>query len=106
MKFLAGITKKSSEYNQSVMEMFDEEGIASNCLQFILAGYEGTQSLLLFAVYALALHPTVQGKVREEIEEAKLKEENGELSFHTINNLEYLDCFLNGKIYGKILQIR
>ncbi|OXA60129.1 Cytochrome P450 9e2 [Folsomia candida] len=74
-------------------EVFDDEGIATNCLQFMLAGFEGSQSLLLFSVYALALNQDIQTKLRQEVL-AGLEQDGGEFTFQTVNGMEYLEMFV------------
>lgn len=76
-------------------EVFDDEGIATNCLQFMLAGFEGSQSLLLFSVYALALNQDIQTKLRQEVL-AGLEQDGGEFTFQTVNGMEYLEMFVKG----------
>ena len=43
--------------------------IVSNSITFLLAGYETTANTLAYTSYLLALHPTVQDRLRTEIQE-------------------------------------
>ena len=43
--------------------------IIADCVGFILAGYETTSNTLTFATYLLAIHPEVQERLANEIQE-------------------------------------
>ena len=45
------------------------EEIISQSVTFMLAGYETTSNALTYTAYQLALHPDVQLKLQEEIDE-------------------------------------
>jgi cytochrome P450 family 9 len=76
-------------------DVLDDVGIVANCVQFILGGYDMTQSLLLFCAYALAVNQEVQDKLREEIETV-LEENDGEFGYDTVTKMIYLDMVING----------
>jgi len=75
---------------------FDDEALIANCVLFIIAGFDTTQSLLLYAAYALALNLEVQEKLRKEVDET-FKNCNGDLTYEAIHKMEYMDMVLNGK---------
>ena len=50
-------------------EKLTNEEIASNGLDFLFAGYDTSANTLSYTTYLLALHPTVQERLRSEIEE-------------------------------------
>ena len=79
----------------NAVDLSDQVLVAQSVL-FILAGFDTTQTLLVFAVYELALNPDVQDKLRTELEESWRKS-NG-FNYETVNQLEYLDKVINGKL--------
>ena len=64
--------------------------IVAQSILFILAGFDTTQSLLLFAIYELAICPHVQEKLANEVRQTKNKF-GGKFTYESINELEYLD---------------
>ena len=50
-------------------ERFSDEQIVAHSATFLLAGYETTANTLSFTSYLLCLHPEVQERLRNEIEE-------------------------------------
>jgi len=76
----------------------DDEAIAANCVLFILGGFDTTQSLLLYAAYAMALNPEKQEKLRNEVDRI-FEECDGELTYDAINKMEYLDMVINGETF-------
>ncbi|OXA55516.1 cytochrome P450 9e2 [Folsomia candida] len=74
--------------------LLDDDGIVSNCVLFILAGFDTTQSLLLFCAYALAIHPEIQDKLRIAVD--KVWEENdGDFTYESVLRMTYLDMVIN-----------
>jgi cytochrome P450 len=69
----------------------------ANCVLFIVAGFDTTQSLMLFLAYVLALHPEVQDKLRSEIDTVP-EENDGEMTYDGLNKMEYLDMVINGRL--------
>ncbi|XP_035706595.1 cytochrome P450 9e2 isoform X2 [Folsomia candida] len=78
----------------STAELLDDDGIVANAVLFMLAGYDTTQSLLIFVAYALALYPDIQDKLRTEIDQV-LEENGGEFSYDSLNKMTYLDMVIN-----------
>lgn len=68
-----------------------DKDIISNAVLFVLAGYDGIHSLLMFAAYCLALNNQIQDQLRAEIEE-----NGGILGFEEVDKLGYLDMVVNG----------
>jgi cytochrome P450 len=79
----------------STADLLDDDGIVANAVLFMLAGYDTTQSLLLYCAYALALNQDVQDKLREEVESV-LEGNDGELTYDALNKMTYLDMVING----------
>jgi len=94
------IIKDSSTPKVSTSDLLDDDGIAANCVLFILAGFDTTQSLLLFSAYALAMNPDVQERLRIEVESV-LAETSGEFTYEGLSKMTYLDMVINGIIIFK-----
>lgn len=60
--------------------------IMSNMFLFLSTGYESTSHTIAYVFYELALNPTIQEKVRQEV-----KEEYSQWSYKSIAKLRYLD---------------
>lgn len=86
----------TGEVKGQISEMLDDNGIVSNCVLFILAGFDTTQSLLLFCAYALAIHPEIQDKLRQEVDTV-LEENDGDFTYDSIHRMAYLDMVINGE---------
>jgi len=67
--------------------------ILAQSILFFLAGFDTTETLLMFAAYELALNPEVQEKLASEINQAV--KNNGKLSYEVVNTLDYLDMVVN-----------
>ncbi|XP_021957663.2 cytochrome P450 9e2 [Folsomia candida] len=88
------IIKSEVKGQVSTADLLDDDGIVSNCVLFILAGFDTTQSLLLFCAYALAIYPEIQEKLRTEVE-AVLDENDGDFTYDSIHKMTYLDMVIN-----------
>ena len=87
--------ENSNEHRvESNKKTLTDEEIIANIIVILLAGYETTASLLTYASYSLAVHPEIQAKLRQEILEAKNKN-NGVLDYDTLMSLPYLDAVIN-----------
>lgn len=84
---------KDAPMKQDKVILTDDIIVAQSIL-FILAGFDTTQSLLLFAVYELAICPHVQEKLAIEVRKAR-NSAGGKFTYETINELEYLDKVVN-----------
>jgi NAD(P)H-nitrite reductase large subunit len=67
-------------------------------------GYETSSVAMSFGLYALALNPDVQKKVREEVDSV-LKKHGGVLNFDALQEMTYLDMALSGKTVIQSSQI-
>ncbi|XP_035716599.1 cytochrome P450 9e2 isoform X1 [Folsomia candida] len=85
---------KGEVKGQGIDEALDDDGIVSNCVLFILAGFDTTQSLLLFCVYALAIYPEIQDKLRKEVETV-LEEGDGDFTYDSVHKMGYLDMVIH-----------
>ena len=82
-----------------IVKLTDEEIIAQTIV-ILAAGFETTGSTLAFTVYYLALHPEIQAKLRQEIEEATRSHSGHALTFDFINGIKYLD-----RVISEVLRI-
>lgn len=74
---------------------WSDDDLLAQCMIFFLAGF-GTVSLTLcFIAHALTVHPEIQEKLYEEIQEIK-KELNGkQLTYESIQKMKYLDMVVS-----------
>ncbi|ODM95120.1 Cytochrome P450 9e2 [Orchesella cincta] len=64
-------------------------------LQFFFAGFSTVSNTLSFALYAMALNPDVQEKLRKEVDSKLFKDGNDkELDYDELNALVYMDMFV------------
>ncbi|CAG9766996.1 unnamed protein product [Ceutorhynchus assimilis] len=69
---------------------FDENVLLGQAIQFFLAGFETTGSILSFTLYELCLDQEIQEKLREEIFEIT-KKHNNSITYESISEMKYLD---------------
>ena len=83
-----------------------DEEIIGNIILILMAGFETTSSLLTFVSYVLAVHPEVQEKLRQEIQEAKDNNE-GVLEYDTLMSLPYLEAVINEtlRMYSPLIKV-
>ena len=99
--------ENSNEHQvESDKKTLTDEEIIANIILILLAGYETTASLLTYASYSLAVHPEIQTQLRQEILEAKNKN-NGVLDYDTLMSLPYLDAVINEtlRMYPPLIRI-
>ncbi|XP_059509906.1 cytochrome P450 3A30-like isoform X2 [Stegostoma tigrinum] len=63
------VTEKQNADSKSTDKAMTDTEILAQALTFIFAGYETSGSTLMFAAYKLAMHPDVQKKLQQEIDE-------------------------------------
>ncbi|XP_017779343.1 PREDICTED: cytochrome P450 6k1-like [Nicrophorus vespilloides] len=69
----------------------DEDSLSAQAIQFFLAGYETTSSLISFTLYELAMNEDIQQNLRHEIVDGLAAEEDGNFSYEKIMDLSYLN---------------
>ncbi|XP_048449381.1 cytochrome P450 3A19-like [Rhincodon typus] len=63
------VTEKQNADSKSTDKVLTDTEILAQALTFIFAGYETSGNTLAFAAYNLAMHPDVQKKLQQEIDE-------------------------------------
>ncbi|XP_012540006.1 cytochrome P450 9e2-like [Monomorium pharaonis] len=87
---------------QLMIDIRDKEGcreldideITAQVYIFFFGGFDTSSTAMSFAAHEIAVNPAVQTKLQQEIDKV-LKESNGEVSYESINGLEYLDAVIS-----------
>ncbi|KMQ82419.1 cytochrome p450 9e2, partial [Lasius niger] len=70
------------------------EDMTSLAFIFFFAGFDTVSSLMCFVVHEIAVNPSIQMKLRNEVDEV-LKKTNGEITYEALNGMQYLDAVIN-----------
>nr|XP_023014564.1 cytochrome P450 9e2-like [Leptinotarsa decemlineata] len=70
--------------------------ITAQAVLFFFAGFDTVSSLMCFMSHELAVHPDIQTKLRDEIEET-LAECGGEVTYEAILKMKYMDMVISGE---------
>ncbi|ODM99682.1 Cytochrome P450 9e2 [Orchesella cincta] len=70
-----------------------EKIMSGQMMSFFFAGFRTTSGFLTFCVYALALHPDVQERLRKEVDTIANKED-GTIDYDDLGQLEYMEMFI------------
>jgi cytochrome P450 family 9 len=97
----ASDTQREKEYENEDEQLAPSDGkykvtdgnILANGLVFIIAGFEGTETVLTLSTYYCAIYPEMQTRLRDEIESV-LEENGGKSSYDAIAKMEYLNMFV------------
>lgn len=73
---------------------WSDDEIISQAFVFFLAGFDTTMWVLTAFSYELALHPDIQNRLTNEIDEAERQVENRKISYEELNKMKYLDMVL------------
>lgn len=73
------------------------EDITAQALQFFLASYESSSTLLAFMCYELAVNPEVQIKLIKEVDKT-LEICHNQINYDALMQMTYLDMVVSGKI--------
>ncbi|XP_020280583.1 cytochrome P450 9e2-like [Pseudomyrmex gracilis] len=70
------------------------EDMTSQAFGFFFGGFDTVSTLMCFAAHEIAVHPDVQARLRDEINNV-LKSTNGTVTYEALNGMQYLDAVLN-----------
>ncbi|KMQ93458.1 cytochrome p450 9e2 [Lasius niger] len=70
------------------------EDMTSQAFIFFFGGFETVSNLMCFVVHEIAVNPSIQMKLRNEVDEV-LEKTNGELTYEALNGMQYLDAVIN-----------
>lgn len=98
MRLSSGI--KRDDYLNFLLELQKKKNLesidlAAHTLTFFLDGYETSSAVIANILYRLASNKHAQNVLRREIEESVTKN-NGNVTFESIHEMEYLDQVFNG----------
>ncbi|XP_044009986.1 probable cytochrome P450 6a14 [Aphidius gifuensis] len=85
------INIKKTENNNEIQ--FTDSLMTAQAFVFFVGGFETSSLSISMSLYELAIEPKVQEKLRSEIIET-LKNNDGKLSYDTINSMKYLDMVM------------
>ncbi|EGI68345.1 Cytochrome P450 9e2, partial [Acromyrmex echinatior] len=71
----------------------DVDDIVAQAYAFYFAGSETSSSVMSFITYQIVANPSVQVKLRQEIDEL-LNESDGDATYEAVNKLKYLDAVI------------
>lgn len=86
IKTISSAKKQTSQY-------LTDDIMNGQCLVFFVAGFSTTSSFISFLMYALAVYPEVQEKLRQEID--PIFKEDGTVSYDDLGKLAYLEMVCN-----------
>ena len=84
-----------SGFKKTSNRTLTEKEIVSNVMIFLAVGFESTGTVLSHLTYELAINPSIQEKLRDEIVEAVKGSPDGKLSYDVIMSLKYLDAVIS-----------
>ncbi|KAH1007938.1 hypothetical protein HUJ04_005109 [Dendroctonus ponderosae] len=89
---------KINDYFEFILQIAKEKGlsnidIAAHATTFFLDGYESSSNVMTSLLMNLAVNPTYQKKIRDEIK--TVEENNNGITYETIFELKWLDACLN-----------
>ncbi|XP_023717552.1 cytochrome P450 9e2 isoform X2 [Cryptotermes secundus] len=73
---------------------WEDDDITAQVALFFLAGFDTASSLLSFASQLLAMHPDIQSRLQDEIDQT-LKVDGGNLTYEAVHGMKYLDMVVS-----------
>ena len=86
--------KNQTDTKASETIVNNEDFLIAQAAIFLTAGFETSSSTMSFGLYELAKKPELQKRLKTEIIEALL-EDNGKITYETLNAMPYLSMVLN-----------
>lgn len=80
--------------NKNSGPTFDIDEMTAQAFVFFFGGFDTTSTSMCFMTHVLGVHPDIQSKLRDEIEDV-LKQTNGKPTFEAIHGMKYLDAVVN-----------
>jgi cytochrome P450 family 9 len=74
---------------------WDDDDITAQAVLFFLAGFDTASTLLCFASHQLAIHPDIQSRLQDEIDQT-MEEDGGNLTYEALHGMKYLDMVVSG----------
>ncbi|XP_072916753.1 cytochrome P450 3A30-like [Hemitrygon akajei] len=86
-------SEQQNDADNSTHKTLTDSEILAQCITFVFAGYETTSNTLSFLGYNLAIHPDVQKKLQQEIDEAFPNQ--APPTYDGVMHLEYLEMVIS-----------
>ncbi|XP_038063822.1 cytochrome P450 3A13-like [Patiria miniata] len=102
-----GSGQRSPQGAGAIKVKLSMEEVVSQCVMFLMAGYETTSACLIFTSYLLASHPDVQEKLAAEVKTVMLGSQSNSVTLDLINKMTYLDKVVNEslRLYPPIARV-
>ncbi|XP_075979729.1 cytochrome P450 6B6-like [Anticarsia gemmatalis] len=81
---------KSKEGSEHKAIEITDDVIGAQAFVFFVAGYETAATSMTYLLYSIALHPEVQDKLIQEIDNVTMAH-NGEITYESLKEMKYLD---------------
>ncbi|KAF9418543.1 hypothetical protein HW555_004692 [Spodoptera exigua] len=75
-------------------EKFTDDDLVAQAVLFYIAGYDTTANLIYYFLYEMAINPTVQEKLHEELDTLPSEDEIPDM-YEAIQDMEYLEMCVN-----------
>ncbi|XP_077284623.1 cytochrome P450 9e2-like [Arctopsyche grandis] len=86
--------EESNVGKQAIRKQWTDDDIIAQAILFLIAGFDTTATVLTFMAYELAVHPEIQQRLHEEIDDI-IKEKGCKLDYDDLPRLKYLDMVLS-----------
>ncbi|CAH1281420.1 unnamed protein product [Diabrotica balteata] len=86
-------TLQETSVHKPINKLTDED-ITAQAMIFFFAGFDSVATLMCFMAYEIAVHPDIQTRLRNEIQET-LHEHQGQLTYEVLLKMKYLDMVVS-----------
>ena len=96
----------SAAVTRSGSKKLDENEILAQSVLFFSVGFETASQLLTYCTYCLALNPTCQEKLYDEIH-LSINDNHGEIDYDLVSKMTYLDAVVSEtlRLYNPVLRM-